>query len=103
MDYADKSVAELRELEAAITGALKDAKKRDRNEAIDKINKIASDYGFTVAELFGDKLGKKSLTVRPPKYRDPKDPLNTWTGAGRRPNWFRKHIDDGGTLEELEI
>lgn len=30
--------------------------------------------------------GRKS--INPPKYRNPANPAQTWTGHGKRPNWF---------------
>ncbi|MEO5362786.1 MAG: H-NS histone family protein [Magnetococcus sp. DMHC-8] len=39
---------------------------------------------------------------RLPRYQNPDNPHQTWTGRGRRPNWVLKHLDGGGRMEELE-
>ncbi|HCA3195731.1 TPA: H-NS histone family protein [Klebsiella pneumoniae] len=38
-----------------------------------------------------------------PKYRDPANPFNTWSGKGKRPEWLRKYIEEGRVLSEFEI
>lgn len=38
-----------------------------------------------------------------PKYRDPANPFNTWSGKGKRPDWLRKYIEEGRNLSEFEI
>jgi hypothetical protein len=48
---------------------------------------MAREAGFDTHELFGRGRGGKGGKV-PPKYRDPKNPANTWTGRGRKPRWL---------------
>lgn len=38
-----------------------------------------------------------------PRYRDPKNPFNTWSGKGRPPQWFRERLDSGIAPEQMEI
>ena len=46
---------------------------------------MAKDYGLSLDEVLGRRKGKGSVAV---KYRDPKNPENTWTGRGRMPRWM---------------
>ncbi|MFC5567118.1 H-NS family nucleoid-associated regulatory protein [Rubellimicrobium aerolatum] len=39
----------------------------------------------------------------PPKYRDPANPANTWTGRGAKPRWFREALEAGTPIEAMEI
>ncbi|HLO76748.1 MAG TPA: H-NS histone family protein [Magnetospirillum sp.] len=71
--------------------------------------------GFTVAEIFGDiadasKRGRKpkdagedARTQVAPKYRNPDNPAETWTGRGRQPKWVAAKIAAGIYLESLKI
>jgi len=34
----------------------------------------------------------RSWGVRPPKYRNPENPLQVWSGRGKRPNWVIQHL-----------
>jgi DNA-binding protein H-NS len=38
-----------------------------------------------------------------PRYRDPENPFNTWSGKGRPPQWFRDRVDSGIAPEDMEI
>ena len=46
----------------------------------------AQKHGFDINELFGK--GRKGKGSVPPKYRDPRNTENTWTGRGRMPRWM---------------
>ena len=37
------------------------------------------------------------------KYRDPKNQFNTWSGRGRKPDWLRKFLADGGNIDEVKV
>jgi DNA-binding protein H-NS len=38
-----------------------------------------------------------------PKYRNPKDPSETWAGRGLRPRWLAAALKSGGKLEDFAI
>jgi DNA-binding protein H-NS len=38
-----------------------------------------------------------------PKYRNPKDPAETWSGRGRQPHWVRAQLQSGKKLDDLRI
>lgn len=50
-----------------------------------QLAEMAKAHGFEINELLG-KSGRKGTV--PVKYRDPKNPANTWTGRGRMPRWL---------------
>jgi DNA-binding protein H-NS len=39
----------------------------------------------------------------PPKYRNPKNPAETWTGRGKRPRWLTAELRSGEKLENFSI
>ena len=47
------------------------------------------------------KRGRKLGPV-PPKYRNPKDPKQTWSGRGRTPKWVQE-FKDKGKLDKIAI
>ena len=80
------SYAELTKLEVEIA-RLKAAKQNEERAALrEKISAMAKEHGFEMGELF-DK-GRKGKGSVAPKYRDPKNSENTWTGRGRMPRWM---------------
>jgi hypothetical protein len=38
-----------------------------------------------------------------PKYRNPENPAETWSGKGKRPSWVEALLNEGRSLESLEI
>ena len=80
------SLKELLALEAKIKAAIDEKRVSERHEMKAKMEEMARASGFSVAELFGGRKGKGGKVA--PKYRNPKDPSQTWTGRGRRPNWM---------------
>jgi DNA-binding protein H-NS len=74
-----------------------------------KIEILLSNSGLTLDEVYpsrgktaaGKKGGKGSV---PPKYQNPSDPSQAWSGRGRQPLWFSKALRRRGvTVEDLLI
>ena len=38
-----------------------------------------------------------------PKYRNPNEPLETWSGRGKKPRWLTAALTAGHTIEEFVI
>jgi DNA-binding protein H-NS len=80
------SYAELVEMEARIERLKIDKQNSERAAVRKQLMDLAKQHGFDVRELLdGRKKGKGSVAA---KYRDPKNPQNTWTGRGRMPRWM---------------
>jgi DNA-binding protein H-NS len=80
------SYAELAELRLRVDRAMGEKKNSERDEVRRKMTEMAKEHGLSIQELFGrGRKGKGSVAV---KYRDPKNPENTWTGRGRMPRWM---------------
>jgi DNA-binding protein H-NS len=88
---------ELLSLEVKITSAIAEKRVSERVEMRTALEEMARKSGFTLGELFGRK-GKGSKVA--PKYRNPKDADQTWTGRGRRPNWL---VEAGGDMRRFLI
>ena len=81
-----------------------------------KITKFAKAEGYTLEELFGTagarpakaaakpgpRAGKKLGKVAP-KYRNPANPKETWTGRGKQPRWLATLTASGRNLTEFLI
>lgn len=82
-----------------------------RSEIRNKVNDLLKAEGFTFDELYGspatkravaDSTGKTRIAVKP-KYRDPADGSQTWTGRGKRPRWFQAALNAGKKESDLLI
>jgi DNA-binding protein H-NS len=79
--------AELTQLRGRVDRLLVAKKNEARVELREKIANLVSSKGMTLEDVLGGKRGQRKGSVAV-KYRDPKDPANTWTGRGRMPRWL---------------
>jgi DNA-binding protein H-NS len=92
------SYAELLEAEAHIARLKIERQNSERAEVRQKLIDMAREHGFEITELFG--RGRKGKGTVAPKYRDPKNPGNTWTGRGRMPRWMAAALKGGKAKKE---
>ena len=94
------SVAQLVELERRVVAAIVQRKAEEARDVKEKMQALAEKSGFSLRELFGGKRGGKRGPVAI-KYRNPKDPSQTWTGRGRKPNWLVAALKKGAKLDSF--
>ena len=92
------SAAQLAAMQARIERMKIEKQNAGRAALRQKILKIAKDAGFDIGELFDGRRGKRSKVAV--KYRDPKNPANTWTGRGRMPRWLAAATRRGKAKKE---
>ncbi|MCT4557074.1 MAG: H-NS histone family protein [Pelagimonas sp.] len=100
MDLEKLSREELSDLIARAEKALKTLESRRRAEAKLAAEKAAQEFGFSLDEVM-DAAGKGSKGA--PKYANPADPTQTWTGRGRKPNWVIQALESGASIDDLMI
>jgi DNA-binding protein H-NS len=100
-DLARMPLRSLMDLEARVGRAKVQARERARAELKEKIEGLLREAGVSMAELFG-RGGRRSGKVAP-KYRNPDNPAETWTGRGRQPRWLAAKIKAGSKLERFLI
>jgi DNA-binding protein H-NS len=92
---------ELIALQARFEKAIAEARQRERSEVKEKIASLAADAGFSVSELLGAGRGRKGKVA--PKYINPDNRSETWTGRGRQPRWLVAKLAKGAKLEQFKI
>ncbi len=122
-NYSSLSLDKLRKEKAKIEKAISLKEAKDKKEAMAKVVAIARDSGIDLADLVASSTRKprassaaaKAPAVRrkkkatakrgkvAPKYRNPADAEQTWTGRGKQPVWVREHLENGGTLDSITI
>jgi DNA-binding protein H-NS len=80
------SYAELAETRTQIDRLMVEKQNSERVALRQKLADMAKEHGLTLDEVLGK--GRKGKGSVAPKYRDPKNPENTWTGRGRMPLWM---------------
>ena len=104
MQLEKMTVKELLALQSEVEAAIVARKHAERSEIKGKLLAIAEKSGFSVDELFGKtrRNGAPRGTVAP-KYRNPANPAETWTGRGRMPLWIKTLTEKGAKREKFLI
>lgn len=95
------SLAQLLAQIAELQRQADELRRNERAEVVNNIRQAIAQYGLTAADLGlsgAGKRGRKSAAGAPVKYRDGH---HTWTGRGRRPQWFVEALAAGKTAQDL--
>jgi DNA-binding protein H-NS len=111
MDLSNLSSAELRQLQEQIKQALKQRESQDLAKAREEILAIARSVGVPLMELVGSigSTGNPASRARAktgpvaPRYRNPADASQLWTGRGRQPKWVKEWLDAGKDIASLKV
>ena len=88
-------------------------KKKEAGDVIRRIKTAIEHYGLVPADLFtgqaarapaGKKSAKKPAAKKSPspiRFRD--EAGHTWTGHGKRPNWYKAALEAGKKPEDLAV
>lgn len=96
------SLKDLKKLQKEIVRAIDTAEERQKAGAREQVEALAKKLGYTLTELAEGK-GKSKRSPAKPKYRHPENPALTWSGRGRKPQWFTEALGAGKTPEDLAI
>ncbi len=109
-DLTSMSRKELEKLQSDVENALMNVSQRELDAAREAASNAAAAHGFTLDEITGQRAGKKTKSSvkgpkvkAPPKYKNPADESQTWTGKGRQPGWFKSAISAGKSADDLAI
>ena len=70
----------------------------------EKINALVKAEGFGLDEILGRSGGRgKTRAKVKPKFRNPADHAQTWSGRGKRPRWFNAALSAGKKEKDLLI
>ena len=103
-DLDNMSLKELRDLHKAVGRQIDGFEARKREQAMMAAQKAAEEHGYSLKDLLGSgKAPKAAKATVAPKYVNPDDSSETWTGRGRQPRWVKGHLDAGGSVDDLLI
>ena len=103
MDLSALSLAQLKKLQDEVAIAIFNYEKRKKAEALAALEEAARAAGFSLKELLSDERLAKGKTKAAPKYANPADPTQTWTGRGRKPKWVEELLASGKSLDDAAI
>lgn len=68
-----------------------------------KISAMVKAEGFAIEDVFAGSGRRGAKRKVKPKYRNPADPSQTWTGRGKRPRWYSAALASGKKEKDLLI
>ncbi|UWQ92201.1 H-NS histone family protein [Aliisedimentitalea scapharcae] len=104
VDLSNMSRHELAELRTKIDAAIAEAEVREKAAALQAVKDAAAEHGFTfeeIAKAANTGAGKRAKAA--PKYRNPDNHEETWSGRGRKPQWIHAALTRGLDVSDLEI
>lgn len=120
-DISELTVSELENLVKQCNSQIEARKKSKRKELAKTFRQLARTEGLEVKEILeetapgatrkrratkasGKKAGRKKARGKvAPKYRNPNNAAETWTGRGRKPLWVVAALESGKQLQDLAI
>lgn len=102
----EMAVEELVELKKGIDTLISEKHKEQTKNLVEEFKVKAAKLGLTLEEIMGQDANKPRKTKGQkvaPKYRNPNDASQTWTGRGRKPLWVQDALKKGKKLEDLAI
>lgn len=106
MDTKNKSYAEIQQMIAELQ-AQADAKiESEKKTVIAEIKRLAASVNLTVEINDNDKPSRKSKnqsSVVSPKYRNPDNFAETWSGRGPKPKWLKRKLEMGAKQDDFLI
>lgn len=114
IDLSNLSIEELQSLARDIEEEVVARRESERERVLAQMRELAGTLGMTLEDFLRLERGRgrvaKAATAanaaKVPassivKYRHPENPVLTWSGRGKRPNWINEWLAAGRTLEEL--
>lgn len=101
-DLEALSLGELKKMRKDVAKAISTYEDRQKAEARSKVEALAQDLGYSLAKLVGTEM-KTTRVPATAKYRHPENPALTWSGRGRKPQWFVEAQSAGRTGAELTV
>lgn len=101
IELQELSIQELQALSRDLEGELKRRGGEERKKVLAQMKELAASVDMTLQEVITYSSAKK--TKGQPKYQNPENPKQTWTGRGKHPFWIKAALEQGKALDELRI
>lgn len=107
IDLTGMTRKELEKLGNNVEKALEKLRKKDLKKVRQEMEKLAAAHGVSVEDVIGGKAAPKSA-AKPkvksvPKFANPADKSQTWSGKGRQPEWYKAAIAAGKSPDSMAI
>ena len=105
MNIQELETEEITRLIAELNAELKARAKAEKVKLVEEIREKAEALNIPVEELLQEasKPKKRKIGTIKPKYQNPENKSETWTGRGHKPKWMTALLEKGKKLEDMLI
>ena len=97
-DLSSMSIDELWKLHEEVTLELARKLQAEKTRLEQRLHQLQG-----VDNVSGLYRSRRSYPPVPPKYRNPTNPMQTWSGRGKQPRWIGSQIQAGRRLDDFLI
>lgn len=105
MNIQELETKEITRLIAELNTELQSRLQLEKESFLDQIREKADTYGISVEDLMVEAAEpkKRKMGKIKPKYQNPDNSSETWTGRGHKPKWMKALLEDGKKIENMLI
>jgi DNA-binding protein H-NS len=104
LDLDSLSIDEMWQLHEEISQILSDRLTAEKRELEKRLAQLQRDKDIRPAEFALELPRERRKYPRVfPKYQNPDEPSETWSGRGKQPRWLTAALKSGHTIEEFVI
>ncbi|WP_045393561.1 H-NS family nucleoid-associated regulatory protein [Falsirhodobacter sp. alg1] len=97
-------LSELKVLKKRVEKILESFEMRRKKAALEALETMAKEQGFSLSDFMdAASIMTEARGQAAPKFANPYNPNETWSGRGRKPRWFIEAIKAGQTTNDLAI
>jgi DNA-binding protein H-NS len=96
---AKMALDELLALHQSVASILASRLETQKREIEDRLRRLRPD----VAPNLGKEPSRRRYPAVLPKFRNPAEPHQTWSGRGKRPHWVTELLSAGKSIQDFQI
>jgi DNA-binding protein H-NS len=103
INFSTMSVDELWQLHEEISQVLSARLTSEKRELEKRLAQLRRDFDVSQGDSVSTTIERRKYPRVFPKYRNPNEPSETWSGRGKQPRWLAAALKTGHTIEEFVI
>lgn len=108
MNIQELATSEITRLIAELNAELRSRAKAEKSKLVGEIRQRAAELNIPIEDILravgqSKRYNKGTRGVIKPKYRNPDDAGQTWSGRGHRPKWIVAQLNRGLRIEDMLI
>lgn len=103
LELSQFALQELHQLKTDLEHEIKRRRQEEKLQILATMQKLAAERGFDLDELIVNDLAFRRTNRRRSmaRYKNPLDAQQVWSGRGRKPDWLKRFLANGGDINEL--